>query len=197
MRQRPGRQQDAGITDAIDRALVGQVLQEPIGRLSIARVTERAGTTRPAFYRRYPDIGSALVDTLIRRNPPVTVDTGSLAGDLTALQTAGAAMFSDPFLRRAFPVIVAGLPGSAALRERYVTGFIKPHQVPFAAAFDRAARRGELTDTGCLDAVCDLCLMSMVTWVAVPDDRPIPDSVVRRSVVAAIAVIKMTNPDFG
>lgn len=52
---------------SIVAALVELVEQEPLGQLSISRVVEAAGVTRPTFYQHFPDVVSAAQSTAFER----------------------------------------------------------------------------------------------------------------------------------
>jgi len=86
---------------AVDRALIAATLailaEEGYARLSMAGVAKRAGVSGTTLYRRWPSkedlVGAALASLAPSLSCP---DTGTLAGDLTALLTdMGGALRSD------------------------------------------------------------------------------------------------------
>lgn len=103
-----GRPRDERIDDAVLRATVE--LLESVGylRLSIAAIAERAGTTKPAIYRRWPTKAHLAHDAVF---PAVDLEavaaSGDLGADLKAVVAAGVELLGRPAARAALPGLLA------------------------------------------------------------------------------------------
>lgn len=76
----------------LENALLDATWQEIVDRgyaaMTIESVAERAGTSRPVIYRRWPtkaDLVRATLERTMTRDPMELPDTGSLRGDLIAV----------------------------------------------------------------------------------------------------------------
>ncbi|MCB5167500.1 TetR/AcrR family transcriptional regulator [Streptomyces bambusae] len=111
--------------------------------LTVDAVAERAGVHRTTVYRRWRDVGGLLADVLDAASddtwrPP---DTGSLEGDLTALnQEVYEALAGGPGLTAA--LIAAGFRSSEAAGA--LSRFWEDRHARCAVVTDRAVERGEL-----------------------------------------------------
>ncbi|TMK61041.1 MAG: TetR/AcrR family transcriptional regulator, partial [Actinobacteria bacterium] len=107
----PGRPRDASRDRAILAAAL-QILQEEGYRgLTIDGVAARAGVGRPTIYRRWPSKPALVVAALVEAAElalPVR-DTGSLRGDLIAVQRRQVALMNSPESRRVTAGLVADL----------------------------------------------------------------------------------------
>ncbi|WP_327281729.1 MULTISPECIES: TetR/AcrR family transcriptional regulator [unclassified Streptomyces] len=124
-------------------AAVGELLVEDgYDRLTVDAVAARADVHRTTVYRRWRDVGGLLVDLLDSASddswgPP---DTGSLEGDLTALnQEVFDALAGDPTLTTA--LIAASFRSEDAARA--LSGFWDDRYARSAPVVTRAVARGE------------------------------------------------------
>ena len=103
-----GRPRDARIDEAVLEATVE--LLERVGylQLSIAAVAERAGTTKPAIYRRWPTKAHLVHAAVFPEGELDTVLLGpNLRADLRALTVAGLELLGRPAARAALPGLLA------------------------------------------------------------------------------------------
>jgi AcrR family transcriptional regulator len=121
--QSPGRPRDARIDEAVLAATRDLLLERGWAGLSLTAIADRAGTTRPALYRRWPSLAhlvheAAFPDDLtIRRTP--TRATPSLR----ALVEGSLAAFSHPVARAAAPGLVAAITADPSLHRALLERF--------------------------------------------------------------------------
>ncbi len=81
----PRRRRGAELEDALLQAAWDEVFEHGYAALTIDAVAQRAGTSRPVIYRRWPskaDLVHAAVLRTMRHEQLAPPDTGSLRGDL-------------------------------------------------------------------------------------------------------------------
>lgn len=122
-----GRPRDGRIDEAVLRATADLLLEVGYAGLSLSAIAERAGTTRPALYRRWPSLDhlvheAAFPEALAAPLP----STGSATGDLRAMIAGALAAFSAPVARAAAPGLVAAITADptlhSALLRRFTAG---------------------------------------------------------------------------
>jgi len=117
--QSPGRPRDQRIDEAVLRATRELLLEVGWAGLSLAAVAERAGTTRPALYRRWPSLAhlvheAAFPDEL----------TGAVAThDVRSLVAGALAAFAHPVARAAAPGLVAAITADPGLHRVLLARF--------------------------------------------------------------------------
>jgi AcrR family transcriptional regulator len=123
-----GRPRDSRIDDAVLAATVA--LLEDVGylRLSMGAIAERAGTTKPAIYRRWPTKAHLVHEAVFPlggREESVPAG-GDLRGDIRALVALGVEFLGRPAARAALPGLMAELIGDPSLQTdvlgRFATG---------------------------------------------------------------------------
>ena len=99
MRRRHGDELDA----AIRAAVLGLLAEHGPSGVTMEAVAAAAATSKPVLYRRWPDRGSLLRDTLLRIATTAIPheDTGSYRSDMLAILRGWAALFTGPECRRA------------------------------------------------------------------------------------------------
>lgn len=127
MSQRTGRPRRADLDAALVEAAGQILLERGFEELSVDGLVKRAGTTRPAFYRRYRNLGDLLVQLLLGQHAirlEEIFDTGGLESDLVAVQRDQLAFFTEPLVRRSLPGFVASLRADEELRQTFYEGFL-------------------------------------------------------------------------
>ncbi|SHF82069.1 TetR/AcrR family transcriptional regulator [Streptoalloteichus hindustanus] len=143
----PGARRPGGRT-ARNRALVheavrAQLVEHGYDSLSVDTVAERSGVHRTTIYRRWRDVGGLLADVLdaARDDDWTPPDTGSLVGDLTAINREVHAALTET--RSVTTALIAASfrseRAAAALHD-----FWDDRYVRCAAVVTRAVERGEL-----------------------------------------------------
>lgn len=119
------------------------------GRLTMAAIAERAGTSKPVLYRRWANVAQLIYSALQHGTPAPEipdVDNGSLRDDLLAIMRAAGAWFTGmpPAVVRTLSAATTVYPElRGLLPERINLVDIRP---AMRHALERAARRGETTD---------------------------------------------------
>lgn len=156
------------------RALEELILTGGAGNLSVVALVDRAGITRTTFYRHWSSLDEVISQVLTGRfSEPEQVDTGSMLGDLTALQQAEVAMLNDPLFRKVFPYLMQQVADGGEALHTWGAGFVAPRRARVQAVFDRALARGELGEMPNVDRVCDVLLGVLLPAVLLPGSRPL------------------------
>ena len=137
---------------------------------TIEAVAARAGVGRPTIYRRWPSKPALVVAALVEssRLAIPDVDTGSLRGDLIAVQRHQIELMNAPMTRRVTAGLIADLATDPELAERYITEYLAPRRDAVWKVLERGVERGELEPATDLAFVYDLLIgplfMRAVVW---------------------------------
>ena len=166
----PGRPRDAARDEAILRATFKLLRTQGYQGLTIEGVATAAGVGRPTIYRRWASkpalVVAALVHSAVIALP--AVDTGSLRGDLVAVQERQVELMRSPESRRITAGLVADLATDPELAETYVRDYLVPRRATVFEVLERAVERGELDADVDLAFVYDMLVgplfMRAVVW---------------------------------
>ena len=115
----PGRPRDPRIDDAVLEATSALLQEVGYQRLSIAAVAARAGTHKPAIYRRWPTKAQLVHEAAFPTGDARLVpDTGDLREDLVSMVRGAAELFARPVVRAAVPGLLAELTSDPQLHAR-------------------------------------------------------------------------------
>ena len=170
IRRAPGRPRDARRDEAILNATLEILLDGDYQSLTIEAVAARAGVGRPTIYRRWPSkpalVVAALVDSARLAIPEV--DTGTLRGDLIAVQRHQIVLMNAPMTRRVTAGLIADLATDPELGDRYISEYLVPRRDGVWRVLERGIERGELAPDADLAFVYDLLMgplfMRAVVW---------------------------------
>ena len=158
MRKEPGRPRDDRIDAAVLDAATALLLEVGYADLRVSTVADRAGTTRPAVYRRWPTKAHLVHEAAFRDSAPSAPATappppGSLDDDVHHLVRAVAQQLSPPLARAAVPGLLADAAGDptlhAQLLERFALAGWGGVDARLAAAVERGEARPDV-DAGTL-----------------------------------------------
>jgi len=140
-----GRPRDARIDDAVLTAAAGLLAEVGYAGLTVAAVADRAGTSRPAVYRRWPSKAhlvheAAFRDAVTAGAPP----TGSFAEDLRELVRRTAELLTTPVARLAVPGLIAEAATDPVVHRRLLDRFSAGGWRGLDAALAAAVESGEL-----------------------------------------------------
>jgi AcrR family transcriptional regulator len=186
MMVKTGRPRAESLDTAVLDAAEELVITEGYHAASIDGIARRAGTTRPAVYRRHPSRGQVIVAAMARRfGLDPAPDTGSLHGDLLAVQRAQLEFFTDALVRRAVPGLLDEATADPALMGQIFDAFLAPRRQSTARALQRAVERGEIRHGFDTDWICDLLTGPLLMRALLPTG-PIDENLGRRTVDAAL-----------
>ncbi|NEY34447.1 TetR family transcriptional regulator [Streptomyces sp. PRKS01-65] len=186
------------------RARVIEAVRAELGErgdegLTMEGVATRAGVHRATVYRRWRDVGGLLVDAIdaageIDWRPP---DTGSLRGDLTALnQEIRQTLAAQPSFARA--LMAASFRSEQAARAQ--TRLWTDRYTQCEVIVDRAVERGELpphTDARRLLIAATAPLYHQMVLLRTDADPRLPEQSAAAAVLAATAGAFSARPDEG
>ena len=168
--RKPGRPRDAQRDRAILQSTFKILNTQGYAGLTIEGVAADANVGRPTIYRRWPSKPALVVAALMtsdRLALPVP-DSGSLRGDLIALQVHQVELMNSPQSRRVTAGLVADLAADPELAEIYVTQYLAPRRATVWQVLQRGVDRGELAPDTDFAFVYDLLMgplfMRAVVW---------------------------------
>jgi AcrR family transcriptional regulator len=109
MKAQSGRPRNPLIDEAVLRAAAELVVEVGYADLTIAAIADRAGTSKPAIYRRWPSKAHLVHEAAFRDGDESLAlpDTGSLHDDLAEMLRRTATAFSHPVARALTPGLMA------------------------------------------------------------------------------------------
>jgi AcrR family transcriptional regulator len=153
---RLGRPRDTQIDAAVLAATLATLDDSGYGRLALEEVARRAGTTKPAIYRRWPNRQRLVLAALGQRLGAARApDTGCTLCDLDECLKLFVAAF-----RRMPPDVIGPLfadcAGDRELRTAFMTTLFDPPRAAVKETLDRAQARGDLREDVDRDLILDL-----------------------------------------
>jgi AcrR family transcriptional regulator len=175
----PQRRRGAALEEALLEAAWEELTEGGYARFTMEGVADRAKTSRPVLYRRWPDrwdLAVAAARAKMGRNPVVVPDTGSLRGDLIAYLTEGSAKraeFITMFSLQMAELYAERQSTPAELREQVIGG--RPS--PVDEIYDRAIARGEADPAWLTPRVRGLAF-DLLRNEMMMSLRPVPENVI-------------------
>jgi AcrR family transcriptional regulator len=153
---RAGRPRDRQIDVAVLRATLVELDACGYGGLTLEAVARRAGTTKPAIYRRWPSRQQLVLSALGQRlGEAQAPDTGCTLCDLDECLKVFVAVF-----RRMPPGVIGPLlaecAGDRQLRDAFMTALFNPPRTAVRETLERAHARGDLRDDVDVELILDL-----------------------------------------
>jgi AcrR family transcriptional regulator len=168
-----GRPRDTRAHQAILTATTELVTEVGYADTSIGAVAARAGVGKDTVYRRWSGKAELVYEAVFTEAEAVPApDTGTLAGDLTALLEALIQEFSAPAAAAALPGLLADFAADPALQARIRSQFLAPAKACLVAVFERAVRRGEADQDVPVDLVLDTLAGAVFFHVGLVGARP-------------------------
>lgn len=168
------RPRDPHIDGAVLDATVEELSQVGYARLKLEAVARRAGTTKPAIYRRWPGRQDLVLAALVKRLDAGAIrvpDSGCVICDLVGAMDVFVAAF-----RRvpagAMGALLADCDGQPELRAAFMRKLFEPPRSAVGEMVDRAKARGDLRADLDRELAVDL-LGALVHYRALFDHAPI------------------------
>jgi AcrR family transcriptional regulator len=137
-----GRPRDARIDAAILTATADLLVEVGYPNLTLAAIAERAGTTKPAIYRRWSGKADLVHEAAFPAAPTaMPSSTGDFSVDVRAMVVATRELFTTPVVRAALSGVVAEAATDPGLSERVLTRF-EDSFAAVRALLDEAVMRG-------------------------------------------------------
>lgn len=113
--------------------------------LTVAAIADRAGTSRPAVYRRWPSKAHLVHEAAFRdADTTDTLRTGVLEDDLRDLVRRTAGLLASPLVRLAVPGLVAEAAADPNLHARLLERFAQHGWIGVEDYLARAAEGGQV-----------------------------------------------------
>jgi AcrR family transcriptional regulator len=191
--ERVGRPRNPEIDAAVLRATRAVLDELGYTRLTLEEVARRAGTTKPAIYRRWRTRQGLVLAALGQRlGVAKAPDTGCTLCDLDECLKVFVAAF-----RRMPPDVLGPLfaecAGDRELRAAFMTTLFEPPRAAVRETLERAYARGDLRDGVDLDLILDL-IGSLVHYRALFGHAPTSDVEIERAVEALLRGIAIDYP---
>ncbi len=190
---RAGRPRDTQIDAAVLDATLVTLDDSGYGGLTLEEVARRAGTTKPAIYRRWPNRQRLVLAALGRRLGETRApDTGCTLCDLDECLKLFVAAY-----RRMPPDVIAPLFADCAsdrdLRAAFMTALFDPPRAAVKETLDRAHARGDLRDGVDRELILDL-IGSLIHYRTLFGHAPTTDAEIERAVEALLQGIAGDYP---
>ena len=190
---RVGRPRNPAIDAAVLDAALAVLDESGYGRLALEEVARRAGTTKPAIYRRWPTRQQLVLDALASRLPTASApDTGCTLCDLDECLKVFVAAF-----RRMPPEVLGPLFADCAadreLRTAFMATLFDPPRAAVKETLDRARARGDLRDDVEVGLVLDV-LGSLIHYRALFGHAPTSNLEIERAVKTLLQGIAADYP---
>jgi AcrR family transcriptional regulator len=164
---RPGRRRDPRLDESLLDATRAILDESGYGGVTIEAVAARAGTSKPAVYRRWPSKAHLVHEAAFPIGAPGSLlpDTGDLTTDVHDMVVGAVQMFSRPTVRSALPGLLAELIADptlhAKLLARFETAVWSAFRQRIAAAAARGEVRSDVDADVLIDAIAGASFMAM------------------------------------
>jgi AcrR family transcriptional regulator len=189
-----GRPRDHAVDEAILQAATELLIERGFTRMNVEDVINRAGTSRPAFYRRYGQLADVLPAVLARRFGEILdIDTGTWRQDLLAFLQQLQAVFTDPLIQRRAAGFLSVTSREPEHGTDILNQFIRPRRELLATLVYRARSRGELNGEVDQEWVFDLTVGPYLARLLVPGAQPIDTRFTHRVVGTILSATASTS----
>lgn len=171
-----GRPRDPRIDAAVLSATVELLAETGYSSLLVSAIAERAGTSKPAIYRRWPSKAHLVHEAVFPIGAATELpDTGSLPEDLHEMVCRSTTFLSTPPARAALPGLVAEMAADPTLHSALLERFADVIGGGLTALLQRAVARGEIrsgvTAAELTEAIAGITLMGLLTRPDELDDN--------------------------
>lgn len=170
-----GRPRDPRIDAAVLRATVELLAETGYPGLLVSAIAQRAGTSKPAIYRRWPSKAHLVHEAVFPLSAATEIpDTGALRSDLHEMVCRTLAVLTTPAARAALPGLVGEMAADPTLHSALLERFAGLIGGGLAELLDTAASRGEVrsdvTAAELAEAVAGITLLGLLTRPTELDD---------------------------
>ncbi|QLL07765.1 TetR/AcrR family transcriptional regulator [Mycobacterium vicinigordonae] len=170
-----GRPRDPRIDAAVLNATVELLAATGYPGLLVSAIAERAGTSKPAIYRRWPSKAHLVHEAVFPIGAATEIpDSGSLPDDLREMVRRTTAVLTTSAARAALPGLVAEMAADPTLHKALLERFAGIFTGGLAERLRTAAARGEIradvSATELAEAIAGLTLIALLTRISELDD---------------------------
>jgi AcrR family transcriptional regulator len=170
-----GRPRDPRIDDAVLRATVQLIGKTGYADLSVDAIARRAGTSKPAIYRRWPSKAHLVHEAVFPIGDATALpDTGSLAGDVREMMRRTVAVLTGPAARAALPGLVGEMATDLTLHTALLERFGDILSRGLTERLDDAAEQGEVrpevTAADLVEVLAGITFLALLTRGEALDD---------------------------
>ncbi|MFY9920189.1 MAG: TetR/AcrR family transcriptional regulator [Mycobacterium sp.] len=163
-----GRPRDPRIDNAVLRATVELLGKTGYADLSVDAIAKRAGTSKPAIYRRWPSKAHLVHEAVFPISEATELpDTGSLAGDVREMVRRSTGVLTTPAARAAMPGLLAEMATDPTLHTKLLERFgdvtSRGMSDRLAASMTRGEARPDVTAADLVEAIAGIALMAIIT----------------------------------
>jgi AcrR family transcriptional regulator len=163
-----GRPRDPRIDGAVLRATVELLAETGYAGLLVSAIAERAGTSKPAIYRRWPSKAHLVHEAVFPIGAATEIpDTGSLPEDLREMVRRTMAVLATPAARAALPGLVGEMAADPTLHSALLERFADIIGGGLAEWLEGAVARGEVradvTAAELAEAMAGITLLGLLT----------------------------------
>ncbi|RDH77099.1 TetR/AcrR family transcriptional regulator [Mycolicibacterium moriokaense] len=163
-----GRPRDPRIDDSVLRATVELLGSSGYAELSVDAIARRAGTSKPAIYRRWPSKAHLVHEAVFPISEATELpDTGSLAEDVREMVRRSTGVLTTPAARAAMPGLLAEMATDPTLHTKLLDRFGDVTARGMTELLEVARRRGDVrpdvTAADLVEAIAGMALMAIIT----------------------------------
>ena len=163
-----GRPRDPRIDNSVLRATVELLGKSGYADLSVDAIAKRAGTSKPAIYRRWPSKAHLVHEAVFPISEATELpDTGSLAGDVREMVRRSTGVLTTPAARAAMPGLLAEMATDPTLHTKLLERFGDVTSRGMSDRLEAAVARGEarpdVTAADLVEAIAGIALMAIIT----------------------------------
>ena len=170
-----GRPRDLRIDDAVLHATVELLGTCGYAGLSVDAIAKRAGTSKPAIYRRWPSKAHLVHAAVFPISEATELpDTGSLVGDVREMVRRSTGVLTTPAARAAMPGLLAEMATDPTLHAKLLDRFgdvtSRGMTERLNAAVTRREARPDVAAADLVEAIAGMALMAIITRNHALDD---------------------------
>jgi AcrR family transcriptional regulator len=170
-----GRPRDPRIDGAVLRATVELLAETGYPGLLVSAIAERAGTSKPAIYRRWPSKAHLVHEAVFPIGTATEIPaTGSAPEDLREMVRRAMVFMTTPAAKAALPGLVGEMTADptlhAALLERFAGIFAGGLAEWLKGAASSGEVRADVTAADLAEAIAGLILITLLTRANELDD---------------------------
>lgn len=185
-----GRPRKTSVDVSIVQAMADLVAEHGYTSVTVDQVVARAGTNKPAFYRRFRHLAEVVPRILASRHgTDEDIDTGTLVGDLVEVQQRQQRLFTDPVVVRGLGGWLAHLEADPEAGAAFSRDYLVPRRAYTQIILQRAVARGDIAEAGDPAWIADLLTGPLVMRVVMPGLPPIDDRLIAQTIHAALDVL--------